>query len=141
MFDPAAIRDAQREAGLTRQVSVTIGGNTYAGVHVSWRQPDRSVFDDFSQQTDYRIKFWTDDLPGLKKGDSLVRGGVLYSIADTPSFDGPDGNWSSVRLARVERAYPKQSGDSIIVPALDFLCLREDGGNEMREDGGYALRE
>jgi len=109
MFNPALIRDSIRAMGLTVPVDATIGGVPHTGVNVKWWQPDALYADGLSQQTDYHIEYWTEDLPGLKKGDEVLADGAVYEVADTPAFaiGKSGGHYSQVRLRRTARSYPK----------------------------------
>ena len=127
-WSPEITRDAVRAAGMTVQVNFVVGAVAYPGIHVKWFQPDKLYLDGQSQQTDYHIEFWTDDLPGIGKGDSLTNNGQRYDLIEMPAFsEGKSGgHYSGVRLTYVEQL------------AGDFL-LWDDGSRILWDDGSKII--
>jgi hypothetical protein len=110
MWNPTITRDALRAAGMTVPCDFTVGGLPFPGIHVKWFQPDKLYLDDASQQTNYHIEFWTEDLPGIGVGDTLVTDGQQYELINMPGFsEGKSGgHYSTVRLKATDRTYPKR---------------------------------
>ena len=110
MWSPRQLRDQLRAAGFTVPVLFTVGGIARTKpTHVKWFQPDK-LYAEFSQQTDYHVEFWTEDLPSLKKGDTLIDAdGQQFEITEPPQFaeNKSGGEWSRVQLKSTTRSYPK----------------------------------
>ena len=108
-WDPYDAWLAAVDAGMLHAVDFTVGSAVYPGIYVKWFQPDGLYFDNSSQQTDYHIEFRTIDLPNLTAGSTLVSDGRVYRCKTMPAFSAnkSGGHFSTVRLERIGRTYPK----------------------------------
>lgn len=119
----ADLADAFSDVGiwqpLVADVAFNASGRILARGRV--RAQDRLYLEGQIQATDYVLRFVTDELPGLNVDDVVDQAGVQYKVLAPPELSGSSGWFSTARVERIGRVYPKRAidmGDTISVPPI-----------------------
>lgn len=130
MFDEGFNWEGAKEAGHAKEAHASIGANIYPNIHVMWWQPDGLFLEGGAQQTSYKARFVTDELPLFNIGTILTINGQAYRCTHPPRMIGR-GYWSEADMTFENRVYPKRAmrladGEVIIpnpIPANDLGML------------------
>lgn len=108
LWNPERNFDANVKTGMWIPVVWTIASVPHPA-YARFGGVDELFRDGNSQHTDYELEFRTDDLPGLKVGDTGVINGDTYSVKTMPAYSDESQYFSSCNLQRTTRSYPKRA--------------------------------